>query len=192
MVAQIGLVSSDIRSRIENIGAFSLLKLEGKGSIRETGTSTEGVRKPSYGMRLVMPLAYIQRKEAIEPNQKEKGETTTTTIATTATTATTSTTTTATNAIMTSHNEFEMGKSVTFMMEEHTSLPIRDYFHLIDQQRSEKVRKIKELFESIGPVLIKLESLILGTFTGESSKMKLCYAYWEKELFGLLIRYGRG
>lgn len=76
-----------------------------------------------------------------------------------------------------------------FALAADTSLPIREYFHLIDRQRQQKVRKIKELLESIGPILIKLESLILGTFTGESPKMKLCYAYWEKELFGTLIRY---
>jgi dynein heavy chain len=37
--------------------------------------------------------------------------------------------------------------------------------------------------------MIKLESLILGTFTGESEKMNHYYIYWEKELFAALVRF---
>lgn len=157
MVAQIGIVSSDIRGRIEKIETFSLLKLKGKGP----GLTT--MAKAAIGMRLLTPMATAGKVQVADEN--------------------------ATAATAMTQNELgPPGKNVTFA--ECPTLPIREYFHLIDQHRDEKVRKMKELFESIGPILIKLESLILGTFTGESTKMKLCYAYWENELFGLLIRYG--
>ena len=65
----------------------------------------------------------------------------------------------------------------------------KEYFSQLEIDRSKKVARMKKLFESIGPTLIKLESLILGTFTGQSSKMKQYYVFWEKETFALLIKY---
>lgn len=160
MVAQIGLVSSDIRAHIEKIEAFSLLRLESN----EPVTTTAATGKRESCVRFVMP-----RRSTIAIEE-----------------AALVAATTPADATVNRHKS-DAGVNVTFA--EDATLPIREYFHSVDQQRNEKVRKIKELFESIGPILIKLESLILGTFTGESSKMKLCYAYWEKELFKLLIRY---
>lgn len=77
-------------------------------------------------------------------------------------------------------------KTVQFQIKT-TMRPCREYFSKLDLVRNEKVSKMKKLLESIGPILIKLESLILGTFTGESAKMKQYYVYWEKEIFSLLI-----
>lgn len=65
--------------------------------------------------------------------------------------------------------------------------PCREYFSKLYLVRNEKVSRMKKLLESIGPILIKLESLILGTFTGESAKMKQYYVYWEGQIFQLLI-----
>lgn len=185
MVAQIGLVSSDIRAHIEKIEAFSLLRLDDDGAL----AALAATKRDSYVRFLVARPSTIVVEEVA-------------TIAASAAppqpAANTLTVTTANNVINEHHNSMttdaainqprksDVGLNVTFA--EDTSLPIREYFHLIDQQRNEKVHKIKELFESIGPILIKLEALILGTFTGESAKMKLCYADWEKELFKLLIR----
>lgn len=67
--------------------------------------------------------------------------------------------------------------------------PCREYFTKLDHMRNEKVVNMKKLFESIGPTLVKLESLILGTHTGVSAKMKQYYIFWEKELFTLLIKW---
>lgn len=66
--------------------------------------------------------------------------------------------------------------------------PCREYFSKLELLRNEKVVYMKKLFESIGPTLVKLESLILGTYTGNSPKMKQYYTFWEKELFTLLIK----
>lgn len=66
--------------------------------------------------------------------------------------------------------------------------PCREYFIKLEMMRNESVIHMKKLFESIGPTLVKLESLILGTHTGISAKMKQYYTFWEKELFTLLIK----
>lgn len=78
-------------------------------------------------------------------------------------------------------------KKVSFVHEK--CLSCREYFQTLDLDRNEKFSRMKKLFDSIGPILIKLESLILGTFSGESTKMKQYYVYWEKEMFNLLIKY---
>lgn len=72
---------------------------------------------------------------------------------------------------------------------ESTVMYIDDYFNAIEENKNDKMKKLKIQFESIGPILIKLETLILDTHTGDSDCMKYYYAYWEKQLFELLIRY---
>lgn len=186
MVAQISLVSSDIRAHIEKIEAFSLLQLDDDGAM----AALAATKRDSYVRFLVARPSSIVVEELATIAATAHVPPMPTTMLTVAA---------ADNAIYDNNNattptdmatdhprKSDVGLNVTFV--EDTSMPIREYFHLIDEQRNEKVRKIKELFESIGPILIKLESLILGTFTGESAKMKLCYADWEKELFKLLIR----
>lgn len=64
----------------------------------------------------------------------------------------------------------------------------REFFKQLHVVRDEKFRRIKKMYDSIGPILIKLESLILGTHTGESEKMELYYNFWEKETFNCATR----
>lgn len=64
-----------------------------------------------------------------------------------------------------------------------------EYYHNIEIERNKKIHQIQALYESIGPTMIKLESLILGTFTGKSEKMNHYYMYWEKQLFTSLINF---
>lgn len=64
----------------------------------------------------------------------------------------------------------------------------KSFFENLDTVRNEKSCYIKKLYDSIGPILIKLESLILGSFTGDSEKMTPYYSYWEKEAFACFIR----
>lgn len=64
----------------------------------------------------------------------------------------------------------------------------REFFKQLHIVRDEKCRRIKKMYDSIGPILIKLESLILGSHTGESDKMELYYNFWEKETFNCATR----
>lgn len=69
--------------------------------------------------------------------------------------------------------------------------PCQDYFQALELERNEKTTKLAKLYDSIGPILIKLESLVLGTFTGKCPQMKYYYSYWEKQVFACFTRYGR-
>lgn len=44
-------------------------------------------------------------------------------------------------------------------------------------------------YQSISPMLIKLESLVLGTSTGTSPAMQLLYEKYEKKIFAAFIMY---
>lgn len=87
------------------------------------------------------------------------------------------------------HNIYAKDIKNTVHFIEPAIMYIVDYFNAIEQNKNDKIKKLKIQFESIGPILIKLETLILGTYTGHSDCMQYYYAYWEKQLFELLIRY---
>jgi len=61
------------------------------------------------------------------------------------------------------------------------------YFELLEASRNRKAAQMKQLYDSLGPVLIKLESLVLGTFTGRSEKMRNYYEFWEEETYKCII-----
>lgn len=69
-----------------------------------------------------------------------------------------------------------------------TVLPCKEFYRELDSVRTVKVSQMKKIFDSIGPTLIKLESIILNTYTGESNKMKQSYVFWEREMYNSLIK----
>lgn len=82
-------------------------------------------------------------------------------------------------------------KSVTFVHDAQHIPSIVAYFSIIDDNQHRKMKTVEHLFSAVGPILIKLESLVLDTSTGESDNMRLYYDFWEQQLFELLIRYCR-
>lgn len=65
----------------------------------------------------------------------------------------------------------------------------RKFFQCMELQRDKKFLEITNLYDTIGPLLTKLESIIMGTTTGECDKMTLYYAFWEETIFVALQRY---
>lgn len=80
-------------------------------------------------------------------------------------------------------------KSVRIVDRDDSIKPCLEYFKNLELERNDKTNKIQKLYDSIGPSMIKLESLILGSFTGESDKMSFYYTHWEKEMFSALMRF---
>lgn len=62
-----------------------------------------------------------------------------------------------------------------------------EYFDSLGQKRNQITVELRRKYNSIGPLLVKLESLILGTYSGDSLKMSQYYSFWERSAFeGLL------
>ncbi|XP_076299609.1 dynein axonemal heavy chain 10-like [Lasioglossum baleicum] len=71
--------------------------------------------------------------------------------------------------------------------EEGSFLPCKTYFLEIHSRRTELVSSMRKLYESTGPLLKKLESLVLGTATGCCPAMQLFYESYERKIFGAFI-----
>lgn len=80
-------------------------------------------------------------------------------------------------------------KSVRIVERDESIKPCTKYFDNLEKERNDKTNKIQKLYDSIGPIMIKLESLILGTVTGESDKMRFYYTHWETRVFNSMIRF---
>lgn len=80
-------------------------------------------------------------------------------------------------------------KTIRINDRDESVMPCVEYFKRLETERNHKTNEIQRLYDSIGPIMIKLESLIIGTFTGESDKMSFYYTHWEKEMFSALMRF---
>ncbi|KAF9424732.1 hypothetical protein HW555_000033, partial [Spodoptera exigua] len=66
--------------------------------------------------------------------------------------------------------------------------PCKAYFVEVENERLERIAVLSRMYDRIGPILMKLEYLILGTSTGTSSVMSAYYTHWEKKIFLCLVR----
>ncbi|CAG9821168.1 unnamed protein product [Phaedon cochleariae] len=71
--------------------------------------------------------------------------------------------------------------------ENPARLPCKEFFGQMNDNRTEKISKMMKTYQSIGPILIILEAIVLNTNTGRSPKMVHYYAFWEGEIFKALI-----
>ncbi|KAI8916282.1 dynein heavy chain and region D6 of dynein motor-domain-containing protein [Gorgonomyces haynaldii] len=58
-----------------------------------------------------------------------------------------------------------------------------EYFDLLNKHRSSVVESLVAKYRSIGPLLMKTESLVANTNTGKSKVLKEYYGYWERKVF---------
>lgn len=67
----------------------------------------------------------------------------------------------------------------------------KDFFSHVEQQRAECISKLLMTYNMVGPILRKLEGLVLQTSTGKSSLMAFFYNSCEKKTFNTLIKWVR-
>ncbi|XP_045466201.1 dynein axonemal heavy chain 10 [Harmonia axyridis] len=73
-------------------------------------------------------------------------------------------------------------------VEENTlRLPCKQFFNSIVDLRTERLNEMINIYETFGPILIKVEYLVLKTNTGMAPQMAAYYHYWENEIFQTLI-----
>ncbi|KAJ3097104.1 Dynein heavy chain 10, axonemal [Phlyctochytrium planicorne] len=77
----------------------------------------------------------------------------------------------------------EQIRKALLVKEPEDILDAHEFFDLINKNRSSVLESIVQKYRSIGPLLIKMESLVAGTNTGKSKMLKEYYAYWERRIF---------
>ena len=63
----------------------------------------------------------------------------------------------------------------------------KDYFDYIEIHRIKTVETLSQKYRAIGPLLTKMEGLVVNTNTGKSPRLRSYYAYWEKRSFDALV-----
>lgn len=94
-------------------------------------------------------------------------------------------------AISSSRKSSKRDSRTVLIVEPDIIVSCDEYFAALDEAQAQQVAKLRRRYDSIGPLLIKLESLVLGTATGESFKMRLYYQHWEGATFSGLVRLVR-
>ena len=65
---------------------------------------------------------------------------------------------------------------------------LQEYFEFQGEYRSGVVGSLVRKYHGIGPLLIKVEGLVVSTNTGRSFRLRQYYAYWEKRLFNSFVK----
>lgn len=65
---------------------------------------------------------------------------------------------------------------------------MQEYLELQDDYRCGVVGSLVRKYHGIGPMLIKVEGLVVFTNTGRSQRVAKYYEYWEKKLFESFVK----
>ncbi|XP_050088792.1 dynein axonemal heavy chain 10 [Anopheles aquasalis] len=190
LVSQIGYISNDIKTRIEKLESFAMFELETDQTKGPRVTAAEVVLKAPTQQKDHHHSSHHPHHHAShrQHHQDLRLESVTPTDAP------------AHGAGITPGPRTDDGgpdvekrqkrpKKVTIKETDDNVKPCRDYFEALVKDRNAKTIKLLQLYDSIGPILIKLESLVLGSFTGDCPAMKYYYNHWEKQVFGCFTRF---
>ena len=62
----------------------------------------------------------------------------------------------------------------------------QEFFEYIERERAKDFETLARKYRAIGPLLTKMEGLVVHTNTGRSPKLAQYYAYWERKIFNAL------
>ncbi|KAG5280454.1 hypothetical protein AALO_G00060150 [Alosa alosa] len=65
---------------------------------------------------------------------------------------------------------------------------VKEFFEKIERERVKDVNLLGRRYTAIGPLLTKMESLIMQTNSGKARRMAQYYTYWERKVFNSLIK----
>uniref|UniRef100_A0A8C6Y8I9 Dynein axonemal heavy chain 10 n=1 Tax=Naja naja TaxID=35670 RepID=A0A8C6Y8I9_NAJNA len=60
---------------------------------------------------------------------------------------------------------------------------VKDYFEFIKRERARDMEHLVRKYTSVGPLLTKMEGLVVNTNTGKASRLVTYYAFWEKKIY---------
>ena len=65
---------------------------------------------------------------------------------------------------------------------------LQEFFEFQSAHRSVVLSALARKYHAIGPLLIKMEGLVVYTNSGKSPRLKAYYAHWEKKIFDSIIK----
>ncbi|KAL0979348.1 hypothetical protein UPYG_G00183960 [Umbra pygmaea] len=65
---------------------------------------------------------------------------------------------------------------------------VKEFCELIERERAKEVVLLSRKYAAIGPLLTKIESLILQTSSGKAKRMGQYYTYWEGKVYDALTK----
>ncbi|XP_052023863.1 dynein axonemal heavy chain 10 [Apodemus sylvaticus] len=71
---------------------------------------------------------------------------------------------------------------------EDTIPGVKEFFEYIERERSRDVDHMVRWYMAIGPLLTKVEGLVVHTNTGRAPKLASYYEYWEGKIYDVLVK----
>nr|XP_038946048.1 dynein axonemal heavy chain 10 isoform X3 [Rattus norvegicus] len=65
---------------------------------------------------------------------------------------------------------------------------VKEFFEYIERERSRDVDHMVRWYMAIGPLLTKVEGLVVHTNTGRAPKLASYYEYWEGKIYDVLVK----
>jgi len=62
----------------------------------------------------------------------------------------------------------------------------KEYYEYIERERSKDFEILARKYRAIGPLLTKMEGLVVHTNSGKSPKLHQYYAHWERKTYNAL------
>ena len=69
-----------------------------------------------------------------------------------------------------------------------TIILLQEFFEHIERERAKDFEILARKYHAIGPLLTKMEGLVVHTNTGKSPKLHQYYTYWEKKVYQSLTK----
>ena len=65
---------------------------------------------------------------------------------------------------------------------------MKEFCEIVEHDRTKDLNVLTRKYTAIGPILTKVESLIMHTSTGRSKHMAKYYSFWEHKVFDSLVQ----
>ena len=82
----------------------------------------------------------------------------------------------------------ETYSSIYSLLSGITIMLLQEFFEHIERERAKDFEILARKYHAIGPLLTKMEGLVVHTNTGKSPKLHQYYTYWEKKVYQSLTK----
>lgn len=67
---------------------------------------------------------------------------------------------------------------------------VQEFYSHVEKERAKDFEVLARKYQAIGPLLTKVEGIVVNTNTGSSPQLRQYYAYWEQKIYQSLTTVG--